>query len=226
MDLNDFQKGIIEMAYQSHKDFVEENREAVKIANETLKEFHREIELWDDSKDIEFIFADNNEKYLIGERPNNICDEGNANHTRKNFIKFMHDKRTKNIVKKMFNLRKKNELDFTIPARVYKLALFDHLKEYKFRGDKPWLYTLRFVIMTFPELFTTIADRKKLFKTAKILQFQNVRDDKKNYRFELVEFQIRSAVDSYLKEMGVLDDLTLWGNAAVAYNIVDEYKRA
>lgn len=226
MDLNDFQKNIIERAYESHREFVQHNPEISEFANETLEEFHREIENWDESKEIDFIFADNNEKYLIGDRPNNVSTEGKANHTRKNFIKFMKDEKTQEIIKKMFNLRKQNNLDFTIPARVYKLALFDYLKEYKFRGDKPWLYTLRFVIMTFPELFTTIADRKKLFKTAKILEFDNVRDDKRNYRFELVEFQIRSAVDSYLEEIGALEDLTLWGNAAVAWNIVDEYKKA
>ncbi len=225
MILNNYQKNVIELAYERHRDFIKDNPEVSKCANKVLKEFHKEIGLWDKEEDIDFIFADDNEKYLVGKHLNSIWDDEKFKNTKNKFVRFMNEDKTKNIIKKMFILRKSHELDYTIPAQIYKLALFDYLKEYQIKGKKPWMYTLRFVNMIFPEVLTTISDRKTLFKTARALQFEDIRDHKKYNRFELVQFKIRWAVNALLQEKDALDDITLWGNAAVARNILDVYKK-
>lgn len=226
MALNEYQREIIAEAYKTFRDFENKEPDIVNRANTILQELNQDIMNWDEEADISFIFAEDNGKYLIGSGPDCIASPKKAKSSGKNFIRFLEDEKTQGIIKEMFKIRKKEKMDFRIPAKIYKLGLFDYLKEYKFKGEKPWFYTLRFVGMIYPEIFTTIAERKQLFKTAKILQFDDVRDDKKNYRFELVQLQIRYKIKEYLEENDLINNESLWSRASIATNITDVYKRA
>ncbi len=226
MALNEYQRAVIAEAYKEFRDIENQDPGISDKANKTLKEFHQEIIQWDGKSDIDFIFAEDNEKYLVGAAPDCVASPKKSKSSAKNFIVFLQDEKTQKIIKEMFKIRKKQEIDFTIPAKIYKLGFFDYLKDYKFKGEKPWFHGLRFVGMIYPEIFTTIAERKQLFKTAKILQFDDIRDDKKNYRFELVQLQIRYKVKEYLEENNLIKNESMWSRASIASNITDVYKRA
>ena len=199
-----------ELVYQAYKRMVQnfpEDNERLQLARQTLKDFHQAIERWDATQDIDFITD-----FLTGDGPNSIAKDGGGRVAQPNFKKFMEDEKVRGKVKDLFMIRKTNKVDFAIVEEIKRVGLYKFLEGYKFEErNKPWLYVRRFLIMIFPEVFTTIASRTCLPKVAKELGVVAT-------TYEEMQKQVKQIIVHGLKEKGVYDKLDDFQRAAVGWS--------
>ncbi|MEK4105554.1 hypothetical protein NST28_15850 [Paenibacillus sp. FSL R10-2791] len=160
-------------------------------ATRFLNEIHQKISNWNESTSLSIF-----EPYWLNKNANDVSAEGVAKMNKANFNVFVNDPTTQEKLKQLLMLRKNAELDFRLPAKISKVELIEHLARFNFsRGNKPVFFVHRMLIMIFPELFTSIADRVKLDESAKVLGIKS-----KGVAFELVQYQVRDKVNDFIIE--------------------------
>ncbi|AZN39539.1 hypothetical protein [Paenibacillus albus] len=162
-----------------------------------LNEIHQRIRSWDESSSISIF-----EPYWLNKNANDVSAEGVAKMNKANFTVFVNDPTTQEKLKQLLMLRKNADLDYRLPAKISKVGLIEHLDRFNFsRGNKPVFFVHRMLIMIFPELFTSIADRVKLDESAKVLGIKS-----KGVAFELVQYQLRDKVNDFIIEAGLQNE--------------------
>lgn len=189
---------------------INEEPQLVPLADKTLKEFNTYMKQWDGVTDIP-------EEFIWGSGPDAISSIGAGVSGKANFFEFMKDQKTKEIIKKLVDLRKNNSVNYKLIRPIHEAALLDYLDKYTFfKGSRPKISVCRLLTMLFPELFTTIANENHLKATAQALEIQSY----KTLSFEHLQYLVWDKVQDILKS-SKLQTSNLFMNGAVAYWIID-----
>ncbi|QRG68304.1 hypothetical protein [Brevibacillus choshinensis] len=181
-------------AYQMLKKDLErpEFQHIESTATKFLHQLQYEIQEWDGiSNKTTF------DKYWTAPEANAVSAEGIAKMNKSNFTElFLKDAYTQDKVRQLLFIRQQESLDFRLVKKIADVGLIEHLDKYPFSfGKKPLFYVHRLEIMIFPELVTSIADRKKLEDTAKELGING-----NSVGFEKLQYQIREKIDTFIQE--------------------------
>lgn len=192
---------------------IDKNSHFFVTAVQHIKQFHDRIKKWDRSEEIDFI-----KDFMLGEGADCVSAPGMAVIGKNNFKQFMDDQGTREIIKKLFVLKQgQTKIEaWKIPGQIEKTGYLAYLDRFEFeRGNKPLLFCNRFLIMIFPEVFTTIADVNALEKTRKILEIA----DAPNISFEKLQYQIRMVTDEHCKYKNIEE--SEFYKAVIAWWIVE-----
>lgn len=182
-----------QLQLESLKNGLDENE---RLATEILVRLHNHIQSWNGISDVsEF------NTYWTDNDANAVSAQGLAVTFKKDFHKFLEDRLTKEKLHQLLMLRKSNKIDFSIINNIVDVGLIKHLENFSFDNGRPFFYVHRLEIMLFPELFTSIADRTKLDKTAKLLGIKG-----KGVAFERLQYQIRDKVNDFIREEGLTEE--------------------
>jgi hypothetical protein len=147
---------------------------------------------------------------------NTVSAEGLAKMNKQNFTFFLKDTSTQEKLLQLLSLREHEQLDYRLINKIVDIGMIEHLDKFTFlSGNKPLFYVHRLEIMIFPELFTSISDRKKLNDTAKELGIRS-----ENLTFEKLQYQIREKVDTFIHEEG-LDNESDFVKRGIAWWVID-----
>lgn len=189
-------KMLLHKAYEKLKNELSypENQHIEQSALQLLEELHQEILNWNNNESVSKF-----EKYWTASEANDVSKEGNAKSTRFEFNNlFLKDHDVQNKIQSLLLLRLQEPLDYRLISKIADVKLIDQLNRISFENGRPLLYVHRLEIMIFPQLFTTIADRNKLDKTAKLL---GIKSDK--VAFERVQYQVREKVNDFIYREGL-----------------------
>ncbi|MBY0205048.1 hypothetical protein SAMN05720606_102374 [Paenibacillus polysaccharolyticus] len=166
-----------------------ENQYIERSAVQLLDELSQEVLNWNINDTISIF-----DKYWTATRANDISKEGTAKIFRSEFNNiFLKDQDVQNKIQSLILLRLQEPLDYRLISKIANVKLIEQLNRIPFENGRPLFYVHRLEIMIFPQLFTTIADRNKLDKTAKLL---GIKSDK--VAFERVQYQIREKVNDFI----------------------------
>nr|WP_154891880.1 hypothetical protein [Paenibacillus xylanexedens] len=166
-----------------------ENQYIERSAVQLLDELSQEVLNWNINDTISIF-----DKYWTATRANDISKEGTAKIFRSQFNNiFLKDQDVQNKIQSLILLRLQEPLDYRLISKIANVKLIEQLNRIPFENGRPLFYVHRLEIMIFPQLFTTIADRNKLDKTAKLL---GIKSDK--VAFERVQYQIREKVNDFI----------------------------
>ncbi|WP_145331126.1 hypothetical protein [Paenibacillus xylanexedens] len=166
-----------------------ENQYIERSAVQLLDELSQEVLNWNINDTISIF-----DKYWTATRANDISKEGTAKIFRSEFNNiFLKDQDVQNKIQSLILLRLQEPLDYRLISKIANVKLIEQLNRIPFENGRPLFYVHRLEIMIFPQLFTTIADRNKLDKTAKLLR---IKSDK--VAFERVQYQIREKVNDFI----------------------------
>jgi hypothetical protein len=130
-----------------------------------LDELSQEVLNWNINDTISIF-----DKYWTATRANDISKEGTAKIFRSEFNNiFLKDQDVQNKIQSLILLRLQEPLDYRLISEIANVKLIEQLNRIPIENGRPLFYVHRLEIMIFPQLFTTIADRNKLDKTAKLL---------------------------------------------------------
>ncbi|CAM4489882.1 hypothetical protein FHS16_005143 [Paenibacillus endophyticus] len=183
------------------------------LAAQTLQRLHQDIQAWDGSAEISQFY-----KYWTELEANAVSAEGTAKVFKGNLETFLQDSVTREKVRKLLMLRKQEALDFRVINKAAEVGLIAHLDRCSFPSGRPLFYVHRMEIMIFSELFTSIADRKKLEDTASLLGING-----NNVAFERLQFQTREKVDEFIQMEGLMNE-TKFVKRGIAWWIIDAAK--
>jgi hypothetical protein len=198
----------LKLSLKDHPDPLYEQK-----ANALLINLHTKIDAWEPGSSIAFI-----EDFLAGDEVNRFA-AAIAIQPRTivpNFLNFIQRDDTKEILAKLFLVRKQNYavLNFALAGTIRRLGLLDHLAMYG-QSPRPTMYTQRLELLIFPELFTSTADSTRLKEIGEELNIPHVKDK----TFEVLQFSIREQVNMYLKEKQLMDKETTFFQSAIAWHI-------
>lgn len=166
-----------------------ENQYIERSAVQLLDELSQEVLNWNINDTISIF-----DKYWTATRANDISKEGTAKIFRSEFNNiFLKDQDVQNKIQSLILLRLQEPLDYRLISKIANVKLIEQLNRIPFENGRPLFYVHRLEIMIFPQLFTTIADRNKLDKTATLL---GIKSDK--VAFERVQYQIREKVNDFI----------------------------
>lgn len=193
--LNEFKKDnkTVKKAFYRFNEVMDNNPHVPLLAEHTMKDFIKYITTWDGASNIP-------EKFLWGKGPDAISSIGAGVAWKNNFFEFMNDKRTKEIIKTLVELRKNRTLDHKLIRLIHETNFLDYVEKYQFSsGNRPQICVRRFLNMLFPELFTTIVDEAHLRSTAKKLDFQSY----KTLSYVHMQYLIKDKVQDCLKRLQI-----------------------
>lgn len=180
------------------------------LANEALQRLHQDIRTWGIVDDVSPFDA-----YWTDAGANAISAEGNARMVKGDFNTYLQDPDTRERVRQLLLLRKKEAIDFRLVHKAVEIGLIENLDRFNFVVGRPLLYVHRMELMIFPELSTSIADRKKLEDTGKELGING-----KNVAFERLQYQVRDKVDDFIREEGLTNE-TDFVKMGIAWWVLD-----
>jgi hypothetical protein len=183
------------------------------MANQTLQRLHQDIQACDIAADISQFDA-----YWTETEANAISAEGAARVFKGDLVTYLKDKDTREKVRQLLLLRKKEVVDFRVVNKVAETGLIEHMDRFSFSNGRPLFYVHRIEIMIFPELFTSIADRNKLEGTGKELGIKG-----EKVAFERLQYQIRDKVDDFIREEGLMNE-TDFVKRGIAWWVLDAAK--
>ncbi|MEK4324678.1 hypothetical protein MKX70_02175 [Paenibacillus sp. FSL R7-0312] len=166
------------------------------LATQTLQRLHQDIHAWDLSAEISHFDA-----YWTETEANAISAEGTARVFKGDFVTYLQDTNTREKVRQLLLLRKKEGFDFRAVNKAAEIGLIEHMDRFSFANGRPLFYLHRMEIMIFPELFTSIADRNKLESTGRELGIKVGK-----VAFERLQYQIRDKVDDFIHEEGLMNE--------------------
>ncbi|WP_066309468.1 hypothetical protein [Bacillus sp. FJAT-29814] len=208
---------VIEKAYQVYTQKLQKEPKLIELENkavatmDSIKQKIAELPLEDENCNIGFVHD-----YLFGEGPdafaapmaiplpgieNNLTrivrTVGGQKRLR-NLFSLVHKERTVELLKQI----KRNSLQYYV-----------HKTPDRF-SPRPRLYSSRFELMLFNDMFTTIAYFPALIHKAQLVGIQTT-----SRRFEDIQYELRSCTDRYLEENHLSHTLTDFQKSALAWYI-------
>ncbi|MDF2958583.1 MAG: hypothetical protein K0S39_318 [Paenibacillus sp.] len=197
---------ILDKAYMKLKE--EMTDDVVTGALQILNELRSYEDQWQGENSLELI------DIYASEKADFISASGLARIFLPDFKVFLSNDSTVKRIKQLYELEQSAlSNDFSKAAKIRGIGLLSHLDDCSelFQHGRPVLYTNRMLVMIFLDLFTTIADDRKLNVVKRKL---NVRQS----NFEYAQYSIREKVNKYIKEKGI-DFENRFTQAAIAWYI-------
>lgn len=210
MEKGDKEYLIIDQAYQKFLEFERNESEKVISAKQCINDFNKAINEWDGEKDLDYII----ESYLVGNLADAVAAPGSGIGNKKEFIRFMNDKETKEKiallreVKTNNNLRIEGKINFKIIKQIQDIKLLQSLDKWEspVKKNKPIILVERFLCIMFSEIFTSIAKYAAAFEASKVIGFisRNTKESERPYYkyFEQTQSDLRDKIDTYFKLKG------------------------
>ncbi|TMV52633.1 hypothetical protein FE783_00085 [Paenibacillus mesophilus] len=208
---------IVELAFQKSKLRDQLNDDE---ANETLRQFYKQIEEWDGSVDRLSFIGD----YLVGTHMNKIIAKGMAQASPEGFVRIMTQERTiLEKVAELLRLRKSGPVDERLTNRIKDVQLERAVKIHpSLEGPAPDQYIHRFLCCLFMEIMTPVANKSDLKKIARILDIGDA-----NVSFVNLQVRVRGKVEGALQRLQLHEEVNtkdVFRRAVIAYHILEAHK--
>lgn len=166
----------------------------------------------------------------MGELADCVASPGQGNGNKEEFIRFMNDEDTLDIIIKLVEIRRVNEgkMNYKLIKMIQDAGILQHLNRWipLDKKKKPIILVERFLCIMFDELFTSTANHDEVFDIAKELEIVS-HDIKKADRpyhlyFEQMQSDIKYSIDNYFRTKG--ENVDNYIRFSIAWFIVNKVK--
>lgn len=208
---------VIEKAYRVYTEKLQKEPKLIELENkavatmDSIKQKIAELPLEDENCNINFVHD-----YLLGDGPDafaapmSITQPGIEDNLT-GIVKTVGGRKR---LRNLFSLVHKERTDDTLrQIKRNSLQYYVHKSPDRF-SPRPRLYSSRFELMLFNDMFTTIAYFPALIEKAQLVGIRTT-----SRRFEDIQYELRSCTDRFLEDNHLTDTLTDFQKSALAWYI-------